>query len=300
MKTFSMGEALGSGFEMIAKRPLAVLLWGVLLYLPGIAGMAAIWPFMGAAWADPAGPADLSDGEAFNAMLQMQGWSAVSNGLSLLIQAVIGVAVIRLVLWPRTSGWAGLRLGKAEFCYIVVQIVLWLALMVLAVLAALLVVPIGLAFRSIDPTFQVLIWTALGVVGFGLFLWAWGRTGLISVASVDHKTLAFEQGWRMARGQSAKLAAMGLLSAVLCVVVFLPVVALAALSVGLAGIDWAAFADADTWTMTWEPRLMIGFGLALLFIFAGTGAATAVAYAPWASAYRQLRASADETHPESS
>ena len=57
MKTFSMGEALASGFEMIAKRPLAVLLWGVLLYLPGIAGMAAIWPFMGAAWADPAGPA---------------------------------------------------------------------------------------------------------------------------------------------------------------------------------------------------------------------------------------------------
>ena len=124
MKTFSMGEALASGFEMIAKRPLAVLLWGVLLYLPGIAGMAAIWPFMGAAWADPAGPADLSDGEAINAMLQMQGWSAVSNGLSLLVQAVIGVAVIRLVLWPRTSGWAGLRVGKAEFCYIVVQIVL--------------------------------------------------------------------------------------------------------------------------------------------------------------------------------
>ena len=45
---------------------------------------------------------------------------------------------------------------------------------------------------------------------------------------------------------------------------------------------------------------MIGFGLALLFIFAGTGAATAVAYAPWASAYRQLKPATGEADPKSS
>ena len=167
MKTFSMGEALGSGFGMIAKRPLAVLLWGVLLYLPGIASILALAPFMGDSWREAGSTPDLSDAQAMDAFLQAQGWSILSNILSLIVPAVIGVAVIRLVLWPRTS-------------------------------------------------------------------------------------------------------------------------------------DWAAFADAETWTMTWDARLMIGFGLALLVIFAGTGAATAVAYAPWASAYRQLRPSADEVQPESS
>ena len=300
MKTFSMGEALASGFEMIAKRPLAVLLWGVLLYLPGIASIGAMWALMGDPWMDPGAAGDFSDPESLNALLQAQGWSALSNILSLIVQAVIGVAVIRLVLWPRTSGWAGLRFGTAEFCYIVVQIAIWIALGILTLLVVLLAVFIGIAFRGAGSEVQVLVWSVMGVIGFGMFLWAWARTGLISVASVDHKSLAFEEGWRMARGQSVKLVIVGVLSAILCIIVFLPVVALAALSVGLSGIDWAAFADAETWTMRWEPRLMIGFGLALLFIFAGTGAATAVAYAPWASAYRQLRASADETRPESS
>lgn len=300
MKTFSMGEALGSGFGMIAKRPLAVLLWGVLLYLPGIAGIGAMWALMGDPWMDSGAAGDFSDPESLNALLQAQGWSALSNVLSLIVQALIGVAVIRLLLWPRTSGWAGLRFGTAEFCYIVVQIAICVALGILTLLAVLLAVFTGIAFRGVGSEVQVLVWSVMGVIGFGLFLWAWARTGLISVASVDHKSLAFEEGWRMSQGQSVKLAIMGVLSVILCIIVFLPVVALAALSVGLAGIDWAAFADAETWTMSWEPRLMIGFGLALLFIFAGTGATTAVAYAPWASAYRQLRASADETHPESS
>jgi hypothetical protein len=300
MKTFSMGEALGSGFEMIAKRPLAVLLWGGLLYLPGIVSILALAPFMGDAWMEPGGSPDLSDAESIEAFLQVQGWSMLSNALSLIVQALIGVAVIRLVLWPRTSGWAGLRFGAAEFCYVVVQIAIWVALGILTFLVVLLGVLIGIAVRGAAPEVQPLVWTVLVVIGAALFLWAWARTGLISVASVDHKSLAFEEGWRMARGQSVKLAVMGVISAILCVIVFLPVVALAALSVGLAGIDWAAFADAETWTITWDARLMIGFGLALLFIFAGTGAATAVAYAPWASAYRQLRMRADERHPESS
>ncbi len=300
MKTFSMGEALGSGFVMIAKRPLAVLLWGVLLYLPGIAGILALAPFMGGSWMEPGAAPDVSDAEAIDAFLQMQGWSMLSNALSLIVQALIGVAVIRLILWPRTSGWAGLRLGSAEFCYIVVQIAIWIGLGMLMLLVLLLGALVGVAFRGAAPEIQPLIWTVLGVVGFGLFLWAWARTGLISVASVDKKSLAFEEGWRMARGSSFKLAVMGVISAILCFIVFVPVIALAALSVGLAGIDWAAFADAETWSLTWDARLMIGFGLALLFIFAGTGAATAVAYAPWASAYRQLRGSADATHPESS
>jgi hypothetical protein len=300
MKTFSMGEALGSGFEMIVKRPLAVLLWGVLLYLPGIASILALAPFLGDSWMDPGATPDLSDAQAIDAFLQAQGWSMLSNVLSLVVQAVIGVAVIRLVLWPRTSGWAGLRFGAAEFCYIVVQIALSVALGILAVLAILLAVFIGVAFRGADPMIQPFVWIVLGLAGTVLFLWAWARTGLISVASVDRKALAFEDGWRMTRGQSVKLALMGVISAILCIIVFLPVVALAALSVGLAGIDWAAFADAERWTLTWEPRLMIGFGLALLFIFAGTGAATAVAYAPWASAYRQLKRSTDDPDPESS
>ncbi|MEH6663681.1 MAG: hypothetical protein V7678_02425 [Brevundimonas sp.] len=300
MKTFSMGEALGSGFGMIAKRPLAVLLWGALLYLPGIVSIVAMWALLGDDWMTPGATGDLSDPEAFNAFLQLQGWSGLSNVLSLIVQALIGVAVIRLVLWPRTSGWAGLRLGRVEFFYIVVQIAIWIGLGILTLLVVLLAVFTGIAFRGAGSAAQPLIWSVLGAVGFGLFLWAWARTGLISVASVDRKTLAFEEGWRMAGGQSFKLAVMGVLSTILCIIVFLPVVALAALSVGLAGVDWAAFADAGTWTMTWDARLMIGFGLALLFIFAGTGAATAVAYAPWASAYRQLRAPADEAHPESS
>lgn len=300
MKTFSMGEALGSGFGMIAKRPLAVLLWGVLLYLPGIATIAAMWALMGNPWMSPGAGGDFSDAETFNALLQAQGWSALSNVLSLIVQALIGVAVIRLVLWPRTSGWAGLRFGTAEFCYIVVQIAICVALGILTFLAVLLAVFTGIAFRGAGPEVQALVWGVLGVIGFGLLLWAWARTGLISVASVDHKSLAFEEGWRMARGRSFKLAVMGVISAILCVVVFLPVIALAALSVGLAGVDWAAFGDAETWSMTWDARLMIGFGLALLFVFAGTGAATAVAYAPWASAYRQLRAATHEAHPESS
>ena len=300
MKTFSMGEALGSGFGMIAKRPLAVLLWGVLLYLPGIASILALAPFMGDSWMEAGSTPDLSDAQAMDAFLQAQGWSILSNILSLIVQAVIGVAVIRLVLWPRTSGWAGLRLGAAEFFYIVAQIAIWVALGILTLLVVLLGVFIGIAFRGAGTEVQALVWIILGVTGAALFLWTWARTGLISVASVDRKTLAFEEGWRMTGGQSVKLAVMGVLSVILCIIVFLPVVALAALSVGLAGIDWAAFADAETWTTTWDARLMIGFGLALLFIFAGTGAATAVAYAPWASAYRQLRPSADEVQPESS
>jgi hypothetical protein len=281
--SFSIGRALSDGLGLIIKKPVAILVWGVVLILPTIIGLMAFAPMMQAA-ADPA-TVD------WDMMLQAQGWSGLSNVAGILACAVVGAAVIRVVLKPARGALGGLRLGLEEFYYILVQVVIVIGVCLAVMLVLALAGALAMAARSLPDGIRIAIWIILGVVATLFSLWMWARTGLISVATVERRELAFEAGWAATRGQTVRLIIMGLISWILSCVVFGLIMVVAFLPLMLMGVT-ANWSDWETAIPDWSAlpiSAWIAGGALLVGVILGSGAMAAIAYAPWASAWRQLR-----------
>ncbi len=147
MATFSVSDAVGSGFRLIGRRPFSVFFWG-LAYLvlslgPAIAVIAYMAPDMGAVFAEGFKHAHQEGmaGAPFNParfmgfQSKMMLFQPVMMLSSMVSVAVLTGAIFRAVLERRNSGFAYLRLGSQEF---------WLALLRIAmsILAVILVIAI--------------------------------------------------------------------------------------------------------------------------------------------------------------
>ncbi|MBX9460433.1 MAG: hypothetical protein KL785_04300 [Brevundimonas sp.] len=107
MKRFSIGASIGDGFGLIARRPLAVFVWGLLLLAPTFASFGLMLPMMGEMFANmPQSGSDYPADSAFPdrlmaEMMQFQLVSMLLNIVQLLAMAVVYTAIFRAVLKPR-------------------------------------------------------------------------------------------------------------------------------------------------------------------------------------------------------
>jgi hypothetical protein len=302
MAVIGIARVATAGFGVIARRPLAVLVWAGLLLVLGVLPAAGLMSaFLGAlaeiARMDASGVEPSADAlvPAMSAAFAMQ---PVLLLTSLAVRAILTAAVFRAVLEPGDSRWFYLRFGARE---------LWLALMIVVfgILSFLVTITMGavlvpllmvLAMGAEGNLFAVVpIMLAAVLIAVAVLGWLFVRFSMALPMTFAEQRFRLFESWTMTRGQTWRLIGVGLSLVGIVLALELALLALLVLAslafLGEGGVDEAAasafFAqDASIWMAELAPWAV---GMALVGALLGAVVTTILA-APWAEAYRQLSA----------
>lgn len=303
MKRFSIGRAITDGFELVGRKPLAVFVWGVLLAVP-YALMAPLYVSMADAI-----PWGSTDSEAASEMIfgEMMRFQALSNLVSV-IQLVLGVivsaAVLRAMLWPNRARAFYLRAGLHEVRLAVVWIGSFIGLFIIVLILGLILIVLGVAASqpghgaaAAMPAMIIIVMAPAMILGLAMI-------SLMPAATMDTADFGFVAGWKAAWASWGRLC--GLLVALLLILIVVQLLVMAVMagilaiawSIGLLGDVGAAFKDPQSWAI--DGGKVAGL-VALFFVPVAvvSGVLQVLMIAPFASAWRQIRASAPiERAPE--
>ncbi len=295
--SISIGRAAFAGFGLIGRRPLSVLVWG-LVYLVVVGGptflffRAAMPLYVDMFSAMPTGatPGAGPNPAMMNAMMRMQSISGFSWLLTIVgvgVRAVLTAAVFRAMLEPENKGFFYLRLGMAEVFQGLLMLA-WIALIIVAeiILAIVVMIPVGVAL-AMKSNIGVGIAVAIGLVGVLVLLWVALRLSLAGPLTYADKTFRLFESWKFTKGHAGSLFAIIL---ILIVIVWLIEVVLAIGAVAYIGSNAEGLKGFFTrppavWMKEIEPFLFGAIGIGSVL----SGAALAVFAAPFASVYQQLK-----------
>jgi len=305
MGQIDVGRAATTGFGVIARNPLAVLIWGLvffaLTFLPLILMFGAIGPalaeFVQSAPADGAEP-DLS------AMMRLQGQMMAANSLvqlgQLAAQVLLMCAVFRAVLTPADNRFFYLRLTMGELMAGLMMLFVTI-LLVMGIFAAVLIgviVVAGAAAASPEAAVVIGIIAALALIAGAI--WLGLRFSLAPVMAFAQRGFPLVEAWKLTAGRVGWLFLVGLLT-VLIVVALEVVVFGALIGASVAAIAGASFNEAaleaffaqpvSAWSMQLLPWVL-GGGLVLSLCAA---VFSTLLMAPWAAVYRDLAPRDEET-----
>lgn len=278
MKRFSVMDAAVEPFRLVGRRPLATIVWGLVMLAPSLMVIGAMIPFLSelgasGAFSPEAMAATESDdmpfGDDMATMMQFQIWSNLAQLLGLLSLLLVTTAIIRGVYAGRKGDRAFfLRIGMAELQVAVVGVAVGIGFFIVAIIAVLLAVGIGFAVWQLGDPWRWLLCIALGVSVFlGLAL-LWGRLCLLAPACIHYNTFAFEEGWKLGRGKTWSLFGLGLVLLLLAIVVgiafmILFLIVILAVSGGVSVTDPEAI-EAWIGSLPRQPALLAGIGVVLL------------------------------------
>jgi hypothetical protein len=310
MARFSVSGAATSGFGVIGREPVAVLTWGVLILL------VLVLPYVGLCWAvvpdfvaifktaaSSPGTHD-PDPEMMSRIMRMQSKMMLLNLVywlgGTLVQAVVAAAVFRIVLEPDQKGFAFLRLGAQELwlalVFLVMGVLAYLvclvAMLAVGILAGLAYVFGAMASPEAGVASCILVAVLAGLVATGAVVWAILRLSMAGPMSFSERKFLLFEAWSLTRGQAWPLLGMVLLLGLI-------VIALEIVVYGVAGVGFLAFGAqlipmfqglADQPPQAWARALWpFAAGVAVVGSLLA-GPAMALIFAPWATAYRDLRA----------
>lgn len=291
MRTFSGSRALGAGLGLIARHPLAVLVW-VVVYLLLVLGPQGLmmWLMIPDVIAmSKAGEAMQPDDPHLLALTaRMTSFQLLQMGAGIIWYAVISGAVFRAMLEPQESRFAFLRLGIQEFWLAVGFVMIGIAAAIAIFVAMMPAIIVGaiasVAGQTGAPAAGVML---IMFLLFGVLLWGWSRFCLGLPMSFATRQFRLFESWDLTRGQSAKIIGVGI---ALSVLVFIAEIVLSVI-VAAAGWSWATSVweavskQPETWTRL-VPVVAAGSGVLAVF-----GVVATVLYlAPLADIYRQLDA----------
>lgn len=301
MDDFSFGDAIGAGFRVIGRNPLAVVIWAaaylLLVGLPTVAFMANVVPAVLAAAQEAKAHVGRPDPEQFMAWRAgVFGWQPGLWLLSVVATTLLMGAMFRAVLQPQASRWGYLRLGRQE---------LWLGLtyLVLLVMAFILMcvlfIPVAIASGIMaaisehggSATGGVILLVIAGLVGFGAIVWVLLRLCLALPMSFAEGRFLLYESWDLTRGHALKM-----FGVYLALAVGLWLFELACVG-AVAGIFWGRLQDAAGWSAV-QPSVAIDMFRRYLPTIIGVGvvgsvvlmAVHAIFVAPLAEIYRELTA----------
>jgi hypothetical protein len=301
MDDFSFGNAIGAGFRVIGRNPLAVVIWAaaylLLVVLPALAFLANVIPTVLAATQAAAAHVGRPDPAQFMAWRAgVFGWQPGIWLLSVVATALLMGAMFRAVLQPEAGGWGYLRFGRQE---------LWLGLtyLVLMVMAFILMfallIPMAIAIGVIAAISQhgesttggVVLLVIAGLVGFGAILWVLLRLSLALPMSFAQGRFLLYESWDLTRGHALKM--FGVYLALVAGLWLFEILCAAA----LAAVFWGHVQDAAGWSAV-QPSAAIDMFRRYLPTIVGAGvvgsvvlvAVHAIFVAPLAEIYRELTA----------
>jgi hypothetical protein len=303
MSDISVGDAVGAGFQLILRRPLSVLLWGLLrvgfvvavigLYLPVVAGMIAQIPTLREAGEPP----QAAVAQMMSHVVMLQGLGFLVQIAGLLVSSVLYCAVTRAVLHPERSTFGYVRLGAPEFFLMVLSFaagfVLFFCIMIFMI--PFIIAIIFLATQHQWAAMGVVIALAVLVLIVGLILIALRFAFVVPMMVDDGKFHLFES-WTLTKGRVGSLFLIGLC---LLLIALLLEIVLGIVFVGLAigTLTFAAGGLANIPTLFQQhqqdlaaliPVLAPSLILLALLMIPVQGGLLAIFIAPWARAYRDV------------
>lgn len=300
MRSFSAGEAIGAGFRLIGREPVAFMMWSlaylVVGLLPQIAVVAAMIPEFAALYRESAGGAvEPTPGEMLRMQARMMTLQPISYLASIVSYALVAGAVTRAVLFPQDRRFFYLRLSSRELWMGLV----WLVLIILLVIVGFAaMIPVGVmavvaavAGGEGGPGFAGIFIFLLALAAVAAVLWALVRVSLAPVASFAERGFKIEEGWRLSRGQFWKMFLVGV-----ALVAILMVVQIVLLAVGfaVAAAVMPAPDVVDAWLENPEFSLAVlaaPLGILAVVLLSVLSAFSYVLFgAGWAEIYRQLTA----------
>lgn len=298
-----------AGFGVIGRNPLAVLVWAVFL---GLVGLLPAFGLMGGMFASIAQIAEAAQRgvEPTPEMIMPMIGSAI--GLipvvmltGLIVRMVLTGAIFRAVLFPRESGWFYLRLGARELwlglLFIVVGIIIFALMMIMMAIA----MPLALVAGSHDDPMMKLAMIRLAMLPvYAVLIFLFVRFCLAFPMTFAESKFRLIESWTMTRGNGWRILLVGLILValmimaelvlgLLVVICMVAVIGAGAMSGGWSEERITAFFNQDpgVWMHALLPWIVGG-------AIVGSILATLVAViftAPWAEAYRQLRAAPEAT-----
>jgi hypothetical protein len=302
MSDISVGSAVGAGFQLIGRRPVSVLVWGLLrvafvaavfaLYAPVLMGVMAEIASKAQTGAQPT-PADMS--QITSHMFLLQGVGYLAQFVGLFISSIVTCAIARSVIHPERRAFASLRLGAPEFFMVILSFaagfVLVFAIMIFAIPFAILGVFLGM--QHLWVPLAVMIGVAALILVLGLIYIA-ARFAFVAPMMVDDGRFHLFDAWSLTKGRVGSIVLVGVCLALIAMVLGLVIdgilVGLGAAALGFADGGFNNLQAFFTQTppqqiiMTLAPSLVL-LGLLLVPI---QGAAMAIFIAPWARAYRDV------------
>ena len=302
MSEISVGAAVGAGFQLIGRRPVSVLVWGLLRVGFAVAVLAVYAPVIMSMFSEIASeaqtgakpnPADMS--QMMSHMFLIQGVGYLAQFVGLFISAIILCAISRAVVHPERKAFASLRLGAPEFFVVILSFalsfVLVFAIMIFAIPFVILGVFLGVQHQWI--ALAIMVGVAVLILILGLIYIA-ARFAFVVPMMVDDGRFHLFDAWTLTKGKVGSIILIGLC---LVLIALLLGAVINALFIGLGaaalGVAAGGFNNLQTFftqtppqqiLMTLAPSLIL-LGLLIIPI---QGAAQAIFIAPWARAYRDV------------
>jgi hypothetical protein len=296
MAEFSVGEAMTAGFRLIARRPGAVLCWGLVYLLVAMLPQVAIyWPHMSdligvyretIAAAQAGGPQPTPTPALLRLETDLARYQPLQMALSVVGLAIVNSAIYRAVLEPEDRAFASIRLGVREL-WVGLAVIVFYALVVVVLLGSAIPVVATSAVAGAAPSWGAGLMVFLAGCGaIATVIWVCLRLSLALPMSFDQKSLRLIEAWPLTLGMGWKLFGMAVVLAVTVAMAQLGVMIIVAMLVGGAvNLEAAqAFfahppADAVARAAPWA------LGGAALYVVI-TGFAFTVMTAPFAEIYR--------------
>lgn len=301
MPKFDVADAALAGFGVMRRKPLAVLVWGLVIYVlaivPAIGLIGTMFNFVHevARLADSGGEPSPGDILGLESQIFLQNPLATFG--SLLVRVLLAAAVCRAVARPKDDRFFYLRFGRGELMLALVVIAggLLLALAVMAYAAVAFAIGYGLHQVSDGLMVAWIIVAALGYV-FGL-IFVLLRFSLIAPASVIEQKFRLFESWRLTKGHAGSLFLVALLNIIVVMLVQSGVMAvvfgLASVTLlgsgALSHIDEAALTAFFSQPPAALTQQLLPWVLGLgLIVGVVASAFLTLAMAPWAYVYRAL------------
>lgn len=306
MANFSASAAIGSGFRLIRRDPMALLWWAgaylVLGVLPQVLVMGAALPDFIALYQQIGRDAVLGvntspDPASMLAMQsKMMALQPIMLASSLVSQTVLTGAIFRAVLTPEDRRGGYIRFSRQELWLGLAVAVLWVMmfLLVLAVFIPVGIMTVVMALRgdhAPPAAWDGLAIAAVVIAGLCVIGWVLLRLSLaLPLSFATGRFLLFES-WTLTQGHALKMFGVGLAVAVIVwlLELLLAGLAIAGLAAAVAhGQGWMSLLNEDPTQllrrlMIWAPLWLVVGGVLGAAIYA-------VMIAPWAEIYRELAA----------
>jgi hypothetical protein len=294
--SIEIGKAAFSGFGLIGRHPLSVLIWGLLylillgvpsLYMMSQVGPAWLQMVQAAAQAKASGASPAETNATMMQMLPMMqkagalGWLITLLGL--VVRAVLVTAVLRAVLEPANQGFCYLRLGMQELWQLLLAIAMFVLFVVGFVCIALVGGLLSVIMGSLGPV-AVLGRFVLTLGIFIAFVYFALRFSLAPAMTFKDKTFRLFESWTMTRGH---VGALFLIVLILIVLVLIFELVVGGAAIGYIFSNRAMLqnsTDPSAFFKSLAPIAAIGVAVGSLL----SGAVLAIFLAPFATAYKQL------------
>lgn len=305
MADFSVTAAVGAGFQVIGRKPLAVMVWGLLMALSAVpALLILLWvlPEFQMAMAERAqGVAPPSMASLARLQLKLTLLQPVMMVTNAVLYAVLSAAVYRAVLTPEDDRRFYLRFGAAELWLIlltlVVGVLFGLALVVVMIVGGGFTAALVYALKDAGAGPIALVVTVAVVASTWVITWLALRLSMAAPMTFAERQFRLFESWTLTRGHAGSLFGVGLILTLFCLVLItlLQAVAMAGVAGALIGGGYSEEALAaflarpvSAWLIDAAPWVVLS--LATVSVV-GAGVMT-IWYAAWAHAYRQLRGEA--------